>query len=236
MEAIILAAGRGQRMLGIAKPFYKPLLEINGLPLLAHSAMYAAAAGIEKITVVASPQNADDIENALAQCEIEVTLAIQNDPVGPGHAALVGLSRVRAERCMLLLSDNIMDQSAVISMISRCNSQKCDAVAVCDVNIAQASRFTRVRKNESGAYTYEETTPVTDDDIWDTDRATARVWCGPLVFNTIRAIDVLGHADTTNGELKIGPHLTQIMRAPTLLMDVHAMDVGIPSAYESAIQ
>jgi bifunctional N-acetylglucosamine-1-phosphate-uridyltransferase/glucosamine-1-phosphate-acetyltransferase GlmU-like protein len=236
MEAVILAAGRGQRMAGISKPFYKPLLEINGLSLLAHSANYAAAAGVRKAIVVASPQNAEDIAAALENCSIETSIVIQHDPHGPGHAALVGLSSIKSDRTLLLLSDNIMDETAVVSMIARCREEDANAVAVCDVNTAQASRFTRVRSAENGAYTYEETTPITDKDLWQNDSDIVKVWCGPLVFDTVRAIDVLGNADDTNGELKIGPHLTKIMRTPTLLVDVKAMDVGIPSAYESMTQ
>lgn len=221
-------------MAGVAKPFYKPLLEINGMSLLAHSANYAKAAGAERVHIVASPHNVDDIEAALAANDADISISIQHEPLGPGHAALVGLSSVRSEKCLLLLSDNIMDESAVVGMVNQCKSQNVDAVAVCDVSREQASRFTRVRRaGESDAYVYEETTPVTDDDLWTDGVDTVRVWCGPLVFNTIRAIGVLGHAENTGGELKIGPHLTKIMRSPTLLVDVKAMDVGIPSEYES---
>lgn len=236
MEAVILAAGRGQRMTGIAKPFYKPLLEINGLSLLAHSVQYAIAAGIEKVCVVASPQNVHDIEAAIVDAGLEVSIAIQHEPLGPGHAALVGLSAVRSQRCALFLSDNIMDEQLVVDMIHECRLNDLDAVATCDVHRAQASRFTRVRKLQDNTYSYEETTPVTDDDLWSKDEDIVKVWCGPLVFGTMRAIGVLGRAENTGNELKIGPHLTAIMRSPTLLADVKAMDVGIPSEYESMTQ
>ena len=236
MEAVILAAGRGQRMVGVAKPFYKPLLEVNGLSLLAHSAEYAAAAGIERAVVVASPHNVDDIEHALDACSIKTTIMIQHDPSGPGHAALVGLSAIHSERCMLLLSDNIMDKTAVVSMVNKCKQEDANAVAICDVDRAQASRFTRIRNNVNGLYSYEETTPITDEDLWEPNGNIVKVWCGPLIFDTRRAIGALSTVENTAGELKIGPHLTKIMRSPTLLVDVNAMDVGIPLAYESVTQ
>ena len=52
MEAVILAAGRGQRMEGLARPFYKPLLEVNGMSLVAYAVEYASASGAQRVTVV----------------------------------------------------------------------------------------------------------------------------------------------------------------------------------------
>jgi GTP:adenosylcobinamide-phosphate guanylyltransferase len=38
-------------MEGLAKPFYKPLLEINGMPLVAYAVEYASASGVERVRV-----------------------------------------------------------------------------------------------------------------------------------------------------------------------------------------
>ena len=51
MKAMILAAGRGARMRPLTDKLPKPLLEINGKPLIAYQLEALAAAGIEHIII-----------------------------------------------------------------------------------------------------------------------------------------------------------------------------------------
>lgn len=235
LEAVILAAGRGQRMEGVAKPFYKPMLEINGIPLLGYAIEYASISGAEKVTVVVSPHNVDDIEEVVSPYSSWVEIAVQRSPLGPGHAALIGMKKVASNKTMLLMSDNIMDGSIVAEMATNCAVTGINAVGTREVPLAKANRFTRVRYNGGKNYTYVENVPVTDDDMWP-DTKSAVVWCGPLVYDTDLAYSVLNREFSSgfSGELKIGPYLNEIMSGPTMLVDVHAMDVGIPAAYEHA--
>lgn len=240
LESVILAAGRGQRMSDIAKPFYKPLLEINGIPLLVHAVEYASAAGSNRVTVVVSPHNVDDVEQVLSAYMPWVQLAIQEEPLGPGYAALIGLSEVVDKQTMLLMSDNIMDSGIVASMATRCMVDDQDAIGIRTVSRSQASRFTRVRQKSTYVYEYVEGTDVLDRDVWPGTEDKVKVWCGPLIFKTENAVDALNAAsraaDLQNGELKIGPHLNNILRDAPILVDVHAMDVGIPSEYQQVRQ
>ncbi|MBQ4832883.1 nucleotidyltransferase family protein [Pseudoalteromonas sp. MMG010] len=51
MKAIILAAGRGQRMMPLTKEMPKPMLKVAGKPLLEHHIINLKAAGIEQIVI-----------------------------------------------------------------------------------------------------------------------------------------------------------------------------------------
>jgi CTP:molybdopterin cytidylyltransferase MocA len=235
LEAVILAAGRGQRMEGVAKPFYKPMLEINGIPLLGYAIEYASVAGAEKVTVVVSPHNVEYVGDVVTPYSSWVEIAVQEEPLGPGHAAMIGMKKVKSNKTMLLMSDNIMDGGTVAEMANSCVVTGTNAVGTREVSLDKAGRFTRIRYNSGRGYVYVENTPVTDEDAWPST-GKAVVWCGPLVYETELAFSVFSREFSTlsSGELKIGPHLNEIMSGPTVLVDVHAMDVGIPVEYEYA--
>jgi bifunctional N-acetylglucosamine-1-phosphate-uridyltransferase/glucosamine-1-phosphate-acetyltransferase GlmU-like protein len=238
MESVILAAGRGQRMEGIAKPFFKPLLEINGIPLITYAAEYASSAGATRVTVVASDANADDIKKALKMYASWVDVVIQSEPRGPGNATLIGLNNTDCASVMLLMSDNIMNTATVSQMATAAMINDTDAVGTAQVRLARADRFTRVRISADGHHSYVEGIPLSIED--ESSKDTATVWCGPLIFNRGTAVTVLTSAqDAANGEageFKIGPYLNKIMRPGALLMDVNAMDVGIPAAYTEQLK
>jgi len=249
VDAVILAAGRGQRMLGYSMPFFKPLLEVNGITLLAYAAEYAAAAGAEQTVVVASPHNITQVQKVLEPYSSWVQVVVQEDPCGPGHAALVGLKALEnSKTVMLLMSDNIMDREKVIIMAVSTEIMKANAVGARTVPRSQASRFTRIRSTWSDRivrehqYEFAEGTELSDEDFVDpkADAPLSRVWCGPVIMDTKRAIAVLSREWDGRGqqaaELKIGPYLTEILRYPTSLFDVNAMDVGVPSAFEAATE
>jgi bifunctional N-acetylglucosamine-1-phosphate-uridyltransferase/glucosamine-1-phosphate-acetyltransferase GlmU-like protein len=221
-------------MEGLSKPFFKPLLEINGIPLVRYAVEYASIAGATKVTVVVSPHNGEAIAQALAQYADWISVAVQEEPLGPGHAALVGLRQVTDDKTMLLMSDNIMSIDSVQKMAFDCEMRNSDGVGVRMVSLDQASRFTRIRKLSKDSYTFVEGIEVSAEDIWPS-RDKVVVWCGPVIFESDTATSVLRKAykarKSDNAELKIGPYLSKIVRYPAVLTDVEAMDVGIPSAY-----
>jgi len=236
LEAVILAAGRGQRMEGLAKPFFKPLLELNGIPLLKYAIQYADAAQVDHVTIVVSPSNADDIEQITAEYGPWVSTIVQEHPFGPGHAAMLGIEQVLSKKTMLLMSDNIMNTDTIVEMADTVRRTDCDAVGIRYVELDKAARFTRVRLRPSGLYSYVEGVEINQEDVWPLTRESV-VWCGPLVFDTEVASSVLSraflnsHITNDGAEIKIGPHLDQIMSVDTSLFDVEAFDVGIPSVY-----
>lgn len=232
LESVILAAGRGQRMAGLAKPFHKPLLELNGVSLVEHAITYASVAQAEHVTVVVSPSNADDITAIIKKYGGWVTTAVQDEPLGPGHAALVGLEHVDSERAMLLMSDNIMNKKVVAEMALHTVETGSDAIGVRHVGADLAARFTRIRVRPSGMLEYVEGTEVDDNDRWPGGNTVA-VWCGPVFFNanTARGIFERKLLQLESGEMKIGTELSSIMSDRTALFDVEAFDVGVPSEY-----
>ncbi len=51
-KAVLLAAGRGTRLGALTANYPKPLLDVGGLPIIAHTLSGLARAGIEEVTIV----------------------------------------------------------------------------------------------------------------------------------------------------------------------------------------
>lgn len=226
MDAVILAAGRGQRLRGHATPFFKPLLEINGKPLIVHAVEYAHVAGAGRVVIVVSPQNRRMMESLFHTFDF-IKLVDQDEPLGPGHALLVGLTQVTSKRAIALMSDNILtpDQVELFGMAAIR-----DLVGVTHIEREQAARFTRLVRHANGSYEFREGGDVQDDEVSSNGLVT--VWCGPLAFDAARMRAALAsHLGESDGELKIGPYLGQAMRSPSAF-PIISMDVGVPDAYK----
>jgi hypothetical protein len=218
MDAVILAAGRGTRMSGLARPFYKPLLEVDGRTLIEHAWSYAYRADADRIVVVASPENLADLQAVLPD---EVRFVVQVEPTGPADAVALGLSACTDERVMVLMSDNLMGTEAITYMAGL----DCDSVGVKFVPRDQAERFTRVPV--PGRFIEG---PWTLDDIDNNGHVI--VWCGPIVARRQALLDVVTTAPsvTIGGEHKLGPLLGSALVKPRLVA-CDSIDVGVPEAY-----
>ena len=80
--AVVLAAGEGRRM-NSKTP--KALHRVSGKPMITHVAESIRRAGVDRVTVVVSPQNDEAIRNVLRD---SVQYVIQPQPLGTGHALM----------------------------------------------------------------------------------------------------------------------------------------------------
>ncbi|MCL2456693.1 MAG: NTP transferase domain-containing protein, partial [Defluviitaleaceae bacterium] len=98
-KAIILAAGKGKRMKSELQKVMHPIL---GKPIVQYVAEAAKNAGFDDITVVVG-QDGGDIKNGLeANCG-ELFFAVQDEPLGTGHAVLAGATRIENDDDVIVL-------------------------------------------------------------------------------------------------------------------------------------
>ncbi|HJW40172.1 MAG TPA: bifunctional UDP-N-acetylglucosamine diphosphorylase/glucosamine-1-phosphate N-acetyltransferase GlmU [Rhizomicrobium sp.] len=109
--AVILAAGQGTRMKS-AKP--KVLHAVAGLPILGHVVAAIRAAGVERIVVVSAP-SMEDVRGYASSLGAEN--AVQDKPLGTGHAALAAAGVLGRLDGALLVNNGDMPlaQSAMMS-------------------------------------------------------------------------------------------------------------------------
>lgn len=221
MDAVILAGGRGSRMFALVPEYHKPLLQVDGVPLVCRAVDLAHAAGVSTPVVVVAPQNAEAIENALG--ERHAALIVQRRPKGPGHALALGLqvyARPKpSDRVLLLLADNLSTDVDVAAV-----AEHPTAVGVREIPRADAERFTRYESNVDAWVEKEPlTSPGPDVTCWigpvvgDRERMTEAVWRARLM-----------HINDNDGrETLIGPYLGMFMRpGEHNLIHVSSRDVG----------
>lgn len=131
-KAIILAAGWGTRFLPLTKETHKELLPILNKPLIHYLAEEAVAAGIEEVIIVISPRKLDVIRYFMLNDPLErelkvknkqdllkeveatnniarISIAIQNEQLGLGHAIAIASHHINNEPFAVILGDDLID-------------------------------------------------------------------------------------------------------------------------------
>ena len=225
MDAIILAGGRGTRVAELAPEYYKPLLPVDGVPMVTLAVDLALRSGVTCPVVVAAPANAEDICRALDGRPALVV--IQRQPLGAGHALLLGLQAsprplVDCDRVLVLLSDNVSSDADVQAVTAHPS-----AVGIKYIEREHAFRFARL--DDDGRW-------VEKEPILNLDGPPIACWVGPFVGWRNRMTRVLAQAvdeRKPDTEVYIGPHLGKFMYAETKcpLVPVESLDLGVADEY-----
>lgn len=210
MDAVVLAGGRGARISdgGAAAPYMKPLLMYDGEPLVVR-AVRQASRHARHVVVVAAPQNAELIVNALDDASANALIVIQSRPRGPGHALLQGLYACNADDDRVLVSiptDVSSDDDVLAVTRTDVSWHSYTAVGVKLYAAAEACRFTF----------YDV------DNVWrekqqpNPSLQLVQCWVGMFVgclSNMRRKLTAELQALPGDRELQIGPYLHDFMYA-----------------------
>ncbi len=135
--AVIPAAGQGTRMLPATKAVPKELLPLGEKPALQYIVEEAIGAGVEHVVVISSPSKpaiaeylaaSPEVEEILRQLgrddlareqhryrgDVTVTIVIQDQPRGLGHAVACAREAVGDEPFFVLLPDELMESSDLL--------------------------------------------------------------------------------------------------------------------------
>jgi dTDP-glucose pyrophosphorylase len=149
MKAIILAAGRGNRLQDITEPINKCMLEFNGRPLIQYSLESARLSGVAEIIIVVG-YRAEDIINAfgIAYEGIRIRYVIQEQLAGLVNAIEQCRNAVAGDDFILFLADEILLNPKPSEMITV--FQKEALFAVCGVT--PVDDINHIRKTYSVIY------------------------------------------------------------------------------------
>ncbi len=95
---VVLAAGEGRRM---NSKIPKVLHHVGGKPMISHVVEGLKQAGIERVLVVVSPNNAEPIRNTLGD---SIEYVAQPQPLGTGHAVMQCVDAVATSDVNLLVT------------------------------------------------------------------------------------------------------------------------------------
>ncbi len=124
-QTVILAAGLGARLNGSAAGVPKPLLEVAGLPLVAHALAHAAASGCADAIVVIGHEGARvraAIEDMAATVAVAAGLTVHfvenPDPKTPNGESLLAAEPMVRDRFFLQMVDHLFGEPVLRRLAS----------------------------------------------------------------------------------------------------------------------
>ncbi|PNY80260.1 sugar phosphate nucleotidyltransferase [Deinococcus koreensis] len=110
MNGLILAAGRGSRLLPVSATRPKHAVPVAGVPIIVRAVQALRSAGVCQIGVVVSPSSEQDLRDATQDCG-QLHFIRQNEPLGTGHAVLAARDFLEGQPTLLYLGDNLFADS-----------------------------------------------------------------------------------------------------------------------------
>ena len=104
MKAVIMAAGKGTRLLPLTEQIPKVLVEVNGKPFLWYVIETLKKVGVTELGIVVGYKG-DQIETFCAENGINVTIIQQPEQKGTGHAVHVAQDFVGDENFVVVAGD-----------------------------------------------------------------------------------------------------------------------------------
>ena len=229
-KAVILAAGRGTRMGELTREIPKPLIPLNGRPMLLHILDRIAAAGVEEVLLVTG-YLAEQIEEVASGHGLRVSFRRQETVNGTAKAALLARQWVGVSPFLLTFGDILAEPEHYVGL--RESFTGFDGVL--------AARF--VEDPYQGAAIYVDEERRVQRIIEKPERGTSTThWnsagiylFSPIVFDELERVPL-----SVRGEYEATSAITQMLDAGRALkmfaLEGTWMDVGRPEDLAAAAE
>jgi len=196
--ALILAAGNGSRLVTVSGGKPKPLVELNGRPLIEHILLGARNAGIEKFVIVAG-HRAEAIRSWAERQRLDGTqIEVIENPQYKAKANGISVLQAKhliAEPFLLLMADHIFEPETAAALL-RQRVEPGEAILAVDTkldSIFDMDDATKVRRQ--GPYIIEIGKQLSRFDAVDT----GMFLCTPGVFAALEHSTVNGDCSLSDG-------------------------------------
>ncbi len=233
MDSVILAAGANERLQGLVLPYHKPLLVMNGIPIILD--LIAKARELrepgETITIVCAPENCRSIVDLIraqkAPYMDDLRFAVQPSPTGPINALALGLTQCESDYVMMLCGDNVIDNATWANCKEAlAQGQRLLTIAIEQVYRDYAERFTTFDAKANGdmGKFFHGTKELTGPEYLST-----ACWVGPVIMKRGALKEALKVPPRDFATLfnRIGGRHTQ----PRTFVS-HTLDIGVPEALQ----
>tara|TARA_Y100000310_G_C20629360_1_gene787734 strand:+ start:866 stop:1561 length:696 start_codon:yes stop_codon:yes gene_type:complete len=112
MKTVILAAGKGTRMLPLTENIPKVLVEVNGKPFLYYVLKSLQQAGLKEFCLIVGYKK-EKIEKFLQEYNFKAELIEQQEQLGTGHAVLQAKDFVKDDDFIVISGDNLYDADSL---------------------------------------------------------------------------------------------------------------------------
>jgi len=132
VRALILAAGKGNRLKPLTHTRPKHLLPVANKPILFYVLEQIKQTGIEEIGLVISPDTGDQLQQAVGDGShwgARVTYILQPQPLGLAHAVKVSREFLGDSPFLMFLGDNLI-QGSITAFVEQFKHSQTDAVVL----------------------------------------------------------------------------------------------------------
>jgi len=155
-KAIVLAAGKGTRLMPLTLAVPKEMIRVGIRPVIEHAIEVLKAGGIEDILIIVGRKK-EAIMDYLGSGErlgVNIYYRIQDEPKGTAHAVYYGKDFIGSEDFVVMYGDNYFKPyDAMKDIVKFHESRKADATLVLHP-VKDPRRFGIVKINEKGEVLY----------------------------------------------------------------------------------
>ncbi len=131
MKAVILAAGKGKRLIPITSSRPKPMIPLAGMPLLEHTILGLKDAGIDEILLIVGYKEEifkDYFGDGRNKFNMKIEYVTQEEQLGTGHAVRYAKDFVKTEPFMLMYGDLLTEPNVFKEIITIFKKSKAQGV------------------------------------------------------------------------------------------------------------
>jgi glucose-1-phosphate thymidylyltransferase len=230
MQAVILAAGKGTRLEPLTDDKPKPLVEVDGHPLIEDVFDNLIEIGVDEFVVVVGYKKEKIIERYEDEYrDVPITYAHQREQKGLAHALLQAESHVDGD-FVLMLGDNIF-RGNLGDVVNRQKEDRADAAfLVEEVPMEEASRYGVCDTNEYGEIVRVVEKP---DEPPSNLVMTGFYTFTPAIFHACHLVQ-----PSDRGEYEITDAINLLIQSgrtiDAIRLDGWRMDIGYPEDREDA--
>ncbi len=132
MKAVILAAGRGTRLMPLTNEMPKAMIKVNGKPLLEIIVDQLRSVGVKEIIIIVHylKEVIEDYFGNGKKFAVKVNYAVQEEMLGTAHALCCAQPYLQKEKFLCISADSLFPTELMTKIMAHSSSGVCTAKEV----------------------------------------------------------------------------------------------------------